>query len=533
MSDVVDMEPEETLIPLGAAFDNIDSMRRGGRDVFGDGPRLTDSGNAERWVNHHGGSGFRFHKERSAWLRWDDRRWADDDGQALLSTKDVARSYLVDAVGAASKHERDLLARHADKSESASSRAAMLKLAAAEPTITVVAADLDKDPWLFCCSNGTLDLRTGLLQSHRRSDLLTKIAPVPFIDDAVAPRFEKFLAEIMPDVEVRTFLQRFFGYCLTGVIREHVLPIFWGATSRNGKGTLVETLLAILGPYACPIPADLLMEKNGEAHPTEKAQLHQLRFAVASESKQQKRLDEDVIKNLTGQDSIRARFMHKDFFSFEPTHKLALQTNYKPVIRGGDPAVWARLRLVPFEVSFLGREDVTLREKLKLELPGILRWLVDGCLAWQREGLGTAGKIEEATAEYRSKSDNIAAFLEECCVVAESARVQSKVLYDAYRIWTEARGGRPQSINGWAESLEQKGWSSKKSDGRMLFRGLGLLHETERQGGREAQGVPAKFPLLEGNCGSNFTGSPSVSLPPSFARFELGTPDPDDFSGDR
>jgi len=231
---------------------------------------LTDYGNAERLVAAHG-QDLRY-CGALGWLAWDGTRWArDETREAIRRAKRTIRALYAEAAKLADDR-RKALVEHALRSEKHARLQAMVASAESEPGIAARFADFDAAPWLLNVRNGTLDLRTGQLRAHRREDLLTKLAPVAYDPDATCPRWDAFLARVQPDPEVRAFLDRLAGYALTGVIREHVLPIHYGS-GRNGKGTWTDTLLAVLGDYAKQIPTELLMVRQGEAHPTERATL--------------------------------------------------------------------------------------------------------------------------------------------------------------------------------------------------------------------------------------------------------------------
>ena len=487
---------EGDFVTLGEAMTVADKVRRLeavaerlARGV-GDGkPRLTDSGNAERWVSLHG-SRFRFHAARGCWFRWNGTVWAEDvEGEAHLATKEVARDYLVDATQLVPRDALELV-KWAAKSESAGARSAMLKLAASEPGMSVGANAWDSDPMSLNVDNGVLDLRTGELRPHSSADLFTKLAPTRYVADAEAPRFMRFLEEALPDPELRDFLQRLCGYALTGEVREHVLPIFYGS-GGNGKGTLVETLSAVLGDYARAVPAELLMKRVGqsEAHPTERAQLMGLRLAFASETEAGRALAESTVKMLTGGDSISARFMRQDFFEFSPSHKLILSTNHKPVIKGTDRGIWRRVRLVPWDVVPQS-PDPTLKHKLLAEREGILAWCVAGCLRWQAEGLGSAGAIDLATAEYRDESDVLGSFLAERTIAVGDAWTRSSDLYTAYRRWAEAQGESPWTQKSFTRALGERGLKPVRKNIGMVFVGLGMLAD-----GAPSVGSDPAFPV--------------------------------------
>jgi len=365
---------------------------------------------------------------------------------------------------------------------------AMLAQAQDEPSIPVLPQDLDRDPWLLNCLNGTLDLRTGELRSHQRGDLLTQGIAVAYVPDAQCPTWNAFLDHIMAgNQDLIGFLQRAVGYALTGVIREHVLPILWGKGS-NGKSTFLNTLRAMFGPYAMKAAGELLLVSTNDRHPTERADLFGKRFVFAIETEKGRRLAEVFVKEATGGDPIRARRMREDFWEFWPTHKVFLGTNHKPVITGTDHAIWRRIRLVPFTVIIPDeKQDLTLPDKLEAELSGILAWAVRGCLDWQKDGLGEPDEVQQATAGYRAEMDTVGGFIAECCFTGSNYRAKADELYDAYKLWCERNRASDEGQRAFGNALTEKEFERKKSNGINWWLGIALQH-TEQQstpGGRE------------------------------------------------
>lgn len=436
---------------------------------------LTEMGNAERLAARFGEDLRHIHPWKK-WLIWSGKRWEPDTrGEVVKKAKLTARSIRVEAEQAIGD-EQEALEKHAERSESNHSIAAMIGLARSEPGIPVAVEELDRDPWLLNVENGTVDLRTGKLKPHDRDDLMTKLAPVEYDPDAEAPTWEKFLERVLPDEEVRSFVQRAVGYSLTGDVSEQVLLFLYGA-GANGKSTFLNAILEALGDYSQQAAPELLTVKMN-AHPTELARLKGTRFVASVEVEEGKRLAESLVKQMTGGDRITARFMRQDFFEFEPTHKVFFAANHKPVVRGTDYAIWRRIRLVPFDVTIPEDErDGHLPEKLREELPGILSWAVEGCLDWQAEGLDEPEGISRATEEYRSEMDVLAAFIEDRCVVSKRAEVRATPLYEVYREWCEASGERAENQRSFGTRLHERGFENEKVGGLIKWFGVGLRHD--------------------------------------------------------
>jgi putative DNA primase/helicase len=375
------------------------------------------------------------------------------------------------------------------RSEDATMIRDMVSLARSD--LAVTPGELNRDPWLLNCGNGTLELRTGRLRPHRREDCITQLCPTEYHPDAPCPNWERFLESIFPatgdaaeppgNAALLRFVQRLLGYCLTGDVREQVLPFFWGG-GANGKSTLVSVVMRVLGEYAGKAPPGLLLAHKGDRHPTELADLFGRRLAVANETPEGCRLNEALVKDLTGGEPVRARRMREDFWEFEPTHKLIVCGNHKPRVTGTDHGIWRRLRLVPFTVTFWDpntpakpgerrperlRQDKGLLGRLLAEAPGILAWMVRGCLGWQNDGLGTPREVREATEGYRAEQDLVGEFLAERCVTgAAGHRVKASALYAAFRAWMEAAGERSvPSLTAFGLAVAERGFEKKPSNG--------------------------------------------------------------------
>lgn len=429
--------------------------------------RDTDLGNAQRLVKGHG-EDLRYCGPRRKWFVWDGRRWREDEtNEVERRAKETVRSLYAEASAIQDDNRRSALVKHAGRSEARDRIAAMISLARSERGIPVTLGQLDADPWVLNVLNGTLDLRTGELRPHRREDLITKLAPITYDPKAEAPTWRKFLERIMArDEDLIQFLQRTVGYALTGETREQVLFMLYG-TGANGKSTFLNTMRSVLGDYAQTTPGETFLTRRSDGPRNDVARLDGTRFVSAVEAEGDRQLAEVLVKRMTGGDPVAARYLYGEYFEFEPTFKIFFAVNHKPIIRGADHAIWRRIRLVPFTVTIPEAEqDRDLPTKLCRELPGILRWAVEGCLEWQREGLGQASAVQKATADYRSEMDVFAAFIAECCEVEPSARVRVGELYDTYLNWCQEAGMRHHlTKQTFGIRLQERGFVAKRSTG--------------------------------------------------------------------
>ncbi|MEM2079750.1 MAG: phage/plasmid primase, P4 family [Nitrososphaerota archaeon] len=446
----------------------------------------TDLGNAERLVEQY--------REQIAfvpswgWLVWNGRRWVTDKSEAILTelAGKVVRSIYDEISSLGSKEERERLAKWAIASESEKRIASMLKLARAYCIANP--DEFDANPNLLNCLNGVVNLETGELMSHNPSFKLTKLCPVEYHPDAEAPLWEKFLDDIfLGDRDLVSYIQRVLGYALTGEVVEEGFFICWG-TGSNGKSTFFGVLLEILGDYAKTISSDAILRKSqqSDSHPTAIADLFGVRLAVVHETDEGKYLSAARVKMLTGRDIVKARFMHRDYFQFRPTHKIFLVTNYKPIIRDTTPAMWRRIHLIPFRAFFDEQtRDVRMMQKLLAEKEGILAWLVRGCLEWREKGLNPPAIVREATKQYRTEQDVIQSWLEENCVADPNAFTSFKELYDDYVNWCKENDEEPAGQRSFANRLSEKGFETKmvKIEGKVMKvrQGIRLKKQTQHE----------------------------------------------------
>jgi putative DNA primase/helicase len=289
-----------------------------------------------------------------------------------------------------------------------------------------------------------------------------------------------FLDEIfLGDKDLIGFIKRVIGYVLTGDVSEQVLFFFFG-TGRNGKTTLIEIVLSLLGEFGIQAAPEILSLRNGEVHPTEQADLFGVRLAAAQEVKEGGLWDERAVKALTGGDRIRARKMRQDFVEFPPTHKFIVCANHKPVVKGVDVGIWRRIKMVPFKATIPAEKcDPRLPEKLRAELPGILNWAVEGCLEWQKAGLAPPPQVEAATSSYKAENDVVGRFLDEVCQIESTARINNADLYRAFQDWCKDTGEHFVSARSLGERLEDRGLPMRKVGGVNLRLGVRLSQAHE------------------------------------------------------
>ncbi|MDX2703176.1 phage/plasmid primase, P4 family [Streptomyces sp. PA03-6a] len=430
---------------------------------------------AERFVAEHEGS--LRHVHGIGWHRWDGARWGADDQRAdIEAAVDTVKTALRE-LGKLDGQERDELYQDARKSESASGIEGMLKIAAALPPISVSSRALDADPHLFNTPDGTINLLTGQTTENRRSDLITKVSGGSLATEA-DEEWEAFLKRILPDDDVREFVQRLFGYAMLGKVTEHVMPIFTG-TGANGKGTLRDALASAFGDYAIEVDPAMLMESKHERHGAFKMRLRGARLAFCSETEKGRRFAEATMKRLVGGDPIEANLMHKNPITFDPSHTLVMLTNHLPAVAGDDPAVWRRILVVPFDVVIPEEErDASLPDRLKGAASAVLGWAYRGWLDYQDKGLDPPEAVRARTLEYQNASDVLGRFLDERAIKNPHAGVKARELFSAWSTWCHGNGYQGVDLPGsevtFAESMGRRGFEKRKRGGVMTYLGLML-----------------------------------------------------------
>lgn len=440
---------------------------------------LDDIGNASRFADAHH-KALRYCAAWRRWLWWDGRRWQEDDSlEPLRRARQTARALADEAAAEPDEERRKALLGHARRSAGEPRVRAMLTLAASDTRVVVRPADLDADPWALNTESGTVDLRTGELRPHRPEDHLTMLAGAPYDPEAQAPLWEAHLRRCLVSDELIGFLQRLAGLSALGLVREHILAMLVGG-GQNGKTVTMDAIAAALGDYAAASTASLLLQSRrgvGQATP-ELADLRGRRYVTVSETPEDARLAAERVKWITGGDTITARRLHGNPFSFRPSHTIWLATNHKPRISDDSVAIWRRIRLVPFTVTIPEADrDDEIGEKLAAERPGILRWIVEGARAYLRDGLVAPPEVRRATARYREDEDSFGAFLAERTATEEGASVQASALLKAYNAWATEEGAPALSKMALADKLERAGCKRKRTETGSRWLGLRLIEE--------------------------------------------------------
>lgn len=424
-------------------------------------PEFSDDAIADKFAARHA-SDMRYVHTLGKWFQWTGTHWAEDNTLlAFNRAREVCRST------APTCGKEKVAAAVA----SGKTIAAVEKLAKADRRIAATIEQWDANAWLLNTPAGTVDLKTGQLRAHDSADYLTKITAIGPGGDWEL--WHKFLDRVTDgDEELQRFYQRMAGYMLTGDTSAHALFFAYGR-GANGKSVFTSTLAGILANYAKTAPVETFTASNTDRHPTDIAGLRGARLVTAVETEEGRRWAESRIKQLTGGDVVAARFMRGDFFEYRPTFKLLIAGNHKPTLRSVDEAMRRRMNLLPFTVTIPAEErDPELAEKLKAERGGILQWAIDGCLAWQREGLNPPAAVTEATAEYLEAEDALAAWIDERCEIDPQAWSKSSVLFANWKSWAESAGEYPGSNKRFAQSLEQRGYTSIRKNSGAGYTGL-------------------------------------------------------------
>jgi putative DNA primase/helicase len=431
---------------------------------------LDDIGNAER-LNAKFGEDIRYCFPYKGWLIWDEICWKHDaKGRIFEMARQTARS-IIDEAWAAEDSKRNDILKHVKKSCQSYALKAMIEQARSLPKIPVVPAEFDRNNWILAAHNGTIDLRTGQMRPHDRNDLITKITPIVYDPKGKAPIWEAFLDKIFDgNQELINFIQRAVGYSLTGDTSEQCFFMCRG-TGSNGKSTLFNVLADILGDYSRTANMELFSEsRNNQNSANEVAVLQGSRLVTTVETNDGIRLNEAMVKKLTGSDIITAKKLYADTFEYKPVFKIWIAVNHLPIIKGTDIGIWRRIRIIPFNVHISDTEkDTKLPEKLRNEYPGILRWAIEGCLQWQKQGLNPPDIVLAATQEYQEDQDLFADFINTCCVTGPGIKTRGEQLYNEYKKYCDESGYKALTIKRFIRAMRDRGYEQEADRSRRYY----------------------------------------------------------------
>lgn len=436
-----------------------------------------DVGLAQRFAEQHRDQ-VKYGEQLGCWFIWDGKHWLRDPGDRIMEYAiKTANSLRDEKVSIDLEAQKAAFRAYVSAHKRATLRA-MIDLA--RHMLAVDVAIFDRNPYLLNCRNGTVDLRNGKIKKHDPADLITKLIDCDFDRKARAPRFRKFMAEILPNRELRSYMQRVVGYAVTGDPREEALFVMVGP-GANGKTVMMLVIRMALSDYGATGRPELLVRKNvDETNNEDIAGLCGQRLVEVSETNDKSELNEAQVKWITGKDPLKASMKYESLITFWPTHHILLRTNNKPIIKGTEYAIWRRIKLIPFLMSFLPKEkyaekvkadptqakylrieDKSLTDALRKELPGVLAWIVEGAIQWFNRGkpnLREPKSVTAAVEEYRSDQDRLGQFIEECCERAPGEAALAKLLYARYRHWALERGWQPWADNTFGKRLSDAGF---------------------------------------------------------------------------
>ncbi len=446
-----------------------------------------DMGNARRLLTACGGN-IRRNYTDNVWLLWDGCKWARDDTGGIFRLCDLAVSSMqqeleiyqknADAGKDGAKEMLEAFQKHMKKSRSFNSKKAMEQ--ETRHLVPVTASELNRSHKLLNTPGGIVDLSTGKISACDPNKYMTMSVKCAPAETADCPRWKQFLQEIFcDDFDLIRYVQKSVGYSLTGSTAEQCVFFLLGSGS-NGKSTFVEILRHMFDSYATNVQAESIMMrgKSGGSASGDIARLAGARFVTSAEPSEGMRVNEGLLKQISGEDIVTARKLYGNEFDFTPHFKLWMSTNHKPIIRGTDDGIWRRIRIIPFDARFDdSKKDRTLKYKLVKELPGILRWAIDGCLLWQSEGLIMPRAVQQATDAYRAEMDVVSSFLDACCEIGQG-EVKSSQLYAAYCTWAQSNNEYCMSNTKFGAEIKKRFESIRTMNG-WFYRGISLA-KTDR-----------------------------------------------------
>ena len=437
---------------------------------------MTDTGNALRMRDKYVGN-IQYSFVHKKWYYWTGKVWAVDyTGEIKKLADSVVNDIKKEAFAEPDEDVQEAKLKWANKTASSRGKEAMIKECQHLEGIPVLPEEMDAYTDYLNCQNGIVNLRNGELMPHDSAFMMTKCGYAEY--DNTSGKEPKLWLRFLDDVtngdkELQDYLQKCVGYSLSGSIREQCAFFLYGI-GNNGKSTFIDTISELLGGYASNVqPETIMLRRNGDSGAnSDIARLKSARFVTSEEPTEGVRLNEGLVKQLTGGGKVTCRFLYGDEFEYEPEFKIWIATNHKPVIRGTDVGIWRRIRLIPFEVNIPAEKvDKTLKYKLRKELPQIMKWAVDGCIKWQKEGLELPACVEKATGEYKAEMDLLAAFCEACVQVdyVNGDSISATDLFTVYSNWASSNNEFTMSSRKFFNEVTKKLPEKKRAGSGMFY----------------------------------------------------------------
>jgi len=446
---------------------------------------MTDTGNAQRLRDKYKGS-IRYSYNRRKWMYWTGKCWCYDDSGEIKKLADVVIEDLKrEAFAEEDENERERKLRFATKTANSAGKCNMIIEAQHLDGIPIMVNELDAYTDFLNCQNGIVNLRNGELIPHDPNFMMSNICNCEYDVSGKKPeRWMKFLDDVTSgDKELQRYLQKCIGYSLTGSTREQCAFFLYGI-GNNGKSTFIETIADMLGGYANNAqPETIMMKRNGDSIGSDIARLKSARLVTTEEPTEGVRLNEGLVKQLTGGGKVTCRFLFGDEFEYAPEFKIWVATNHKPVIRGTDVGIWRRIRLIPFEVTIPPEKvDKMLKYKFRAEMPQILHWAVEGCMLWQKEGIEPPKAVQDATLEYKAEMDLLATFADDCIVIDYSAQgIIASQLYSVYTAWASANKEYVMTSRKFFLEIGKKLPDKKRIAEGILYQGIKLSDVAKKE----------------------------------------------------
>jgi putative DNA primase/helicase len=437
---------------------------------------LNDTGNAHLFANRYGHN-VRYNHDNKSWMIWNGQYWQHDMYMNVKNMAEVIVEEMKQSAFLMDDYDKQrAVLKNVQRVYNSAGKEAMLKEAQHLSGIPCTNDSFDKDDMILTTKSGVIDLRDGSIKSHDKHAMLSKFVPYE-VSHKPPKRWLKFLDEIFQgDQELIGYMQKVFGYSMTGSNKEQVMFILLG-DGANGKSLLLEIVNQAMGSYGSSTSVDILLDKKTQsANMGDVARLAGIRHVITEEPKLGDRLNESALKTLTsGIGRIVARFLYGNEFEFTPKFKIFMATNYKPIIRGTDNGIWRRIHLIPFNRVFDEHErDKELIDKLMLEMPEILGWMIDGCIKWQQDGgLTPPASVQTELKEYRAEMDIVQRWMDESCEFDEAYRTKSSELFDDFNAYVSANKEYQMSANLFGRNLSKK-YKKMKSGGTHYYVGIRL-----------------------------------------------------------